>query len=82
MFYSLSDYFVMEYIVFFCEFLFYIIYILDIVVMMYVVIGLLKYLFVVFILIIVMKIGNIIIIEYKNMLELLMLLYFCFYLYR
>lgn len=72
----------MEYIVSPREFPLYIIYTSDIVVMTYAVIGSPKHPSVVFIPIIVMKIGNIIITEHKNMPEPSMLSYFRFYLHR
>lgn len=81
-FHSSSDHSVMEYIVSPREFPLYIIYTSDIVVMTYAVIGSPKHPSVVFIPIIVMKIGNIVITEHKNMPEPSMLSYFRFYLHR
>lgn len=74
-FHSSSDHSVMEYIVSPREFPLYIIYTSDIVVMTYAVIGSPKHPSVVFIPIIVMKIGNIVITEHKNMPEPSMLSY-------
>lgn len=81
-FHSSSDHSVMEYIVSPREFPLHIIYTSDIVVMTYAVIGSPKHPSVVFIPIIVMKIGNIVITEHKNMPEPSMLSYFRFYLHR